>query len=274
MSLFPKVSLPKQQRRRDIDTSLSMKEMEDFLKANSVWPVKAAMLAYFDENSLCAPRLKGIQNFLSFQQNRRNVFWFSFNEAASLMFSRRLVVFSLSENQLFQLSAHQFLNELFIRNASLNDIEKYCIFTRIGASSRKVISIPKEESPIHILKPTPPQNSRAYSEILKSKMNLIPQYQDKDISTIKPPTLRAKIPQNTGFPENVCLSIGPFNSDSIISEIDAPLLYPLSYTTVIRLSKPPTINSSINNLSSKNRKKTSMKNSKRVQLQTNLKETN
>ena len=237
-----KAFLPKFQRRRDIDSSSSIMELEEFLKNNSSWSSKNAMCGCFDGNKFFSLHLKGIQNFLSFKQNASNNFWFSLNEGISLLFSRRLVICSFSENQCYQISAHQVLYEILSSGVSFHGIEQFCFFTRFGTSSRKPIRLndsntSNEDKPIQNIQQFS-EEPVLYQDLLQSKKNIFPKYKTFDASNIFPPTLFAKVPQNKGYPPNACLSIE--NEDEIPkNRIDTPILYQLSRTTLVEFLDPP-----------------------------------
>lgn len=204
-------------------------------KDNLEWPARNAMVGTIDENRryFYVKKPKGSQGYLTYKQNTDNSFLFFLQEAISLILSKRLVILSLNENQIKQVTVHQMINHMSNFDVTMKSLSTYSIFTRVGASRRKQMinnDLDNSSNDTRIAK--------GFSQnLIKMQTSCASMINVND--TFFKATTRIKIPDNHGVPSSVCLSL-PQVDDSITS--DSVLLSPMSLKLMIEVHRIPEFN--------------------------------
>lgn len=213
-----------------------------FLKSNSQWVSKGASVGTLIDTEIFVKKTKGIQKFILFQQNKDNSFLFPLIEAASLLFSKKLIILSLSrDGNIFAPSGH-FIIDYLIRTQKITfkEIKLYFLLSRLSASSRKPSDQPENEKNIIECKKI------GYSEMIQNERENGP----KSSSTFHftdafPITQLLKIPSNYRFPENFAFSLPSIKSKKPLSNKYSCV--PVNLCCLVSVSDPPQMNySSLN----------------------------
>lgn len=205
-----------------------------FLKSNSQWISKGSSIGTIIDSQVFVQKTKGPQKFILFQQNKDNSFVFPLIEAVSLLFSKKMIILSLSkERNIFAPSVH-FILEYLIRtqNISFNEIKLYSLFSRLSASSRKDASEPSKEKEIVECKKI------GYSEMIQNERENGPKCSSGFHFTDPFPISQLiKLPSNYRLPEDFAFSLPnikskkpltnkfvclPVNLCSLVSVYNAP----------------------------------------------------
>ena len=112
-----------------------------FLRSNFQWVSKGASVGTLVNSEVFVQKTKGPQKFILFQQNKDNSFLFPLIEAVSLLFSKKMVILSLSkEGNIFTPSAHFFINHLIkTENISFDEIKLYPKKSKIQQNVKKLV---------------------------------------------------------------------------------------------------------------------------------------
>jgi hypothetical protein len=172
--------------------------------------------------------MKFIQN----QQSREDTFTFPLCESVSLLFSRRLIVFSDSR----PISAHALLCLALSQGFPLRSVFSYAMFSRFAASARK----PNDPS-IRETKDSP--KSQGFAAIAESAASLGPRRAEGYFELLHPVTQLIKVPDNHGLPSQASLSLPGFPPTKLRD--GAPLLYPISFRCVVVVKPGPQMNRAV-----------------------------
>lgn len=230
--------LPKFQRRRDNFEYNSIKEIIDFLTANSIWNIKNKLVGYYDVSSkkIIVYTIKGKESYILFTKNSSNIITFPLIEAFSLMCSGRLIVLARDSNdKIFNISNHLFL-DVVLRNSTrynFDDIIKYQIFTRKGTKrSTNVDSTTKKECCNTV-------EENSYKDKCLKSLGLIetPVF---DLTSKFKCNFPVKFSNDIGFPKYGHISfLYEGDEETLCHNTDNVLIYPVTLSFIIQISKEP-----------------------------------
>lgn len=204
-------------------------------KDNLEWSARNAMVGTIGEDRkyFYVKKPKGSQGYLTYKQNTDNSFLFFLQEAISLMLSKRLVILSLNENQISQVTVHQMINHMNNFGVTMKSLSIYSLFTRVGASRRKQMindDLYNGSNDKRV--------ARGFAQNLIKMQTSCASMIDVSDAFFKA-TTRIRIPDNHGIPSSVCLTL-PQIDDSI--SCDSVLLSPMSLKLMIEVHKIPDFN--------------------------------
>lgn len=208
-----------------------------FLKSNSKWITKGASIGTLIDSEIFVQKTKGPQKYILFQQNKDNSFLFPLIEAVSLLFSKKMIILSLSkEGNIFSPSAH-FILEYMIRNQkiSFNEIKLYSLLTRLSSSSRKEVNEPEK------VKNTGECEKIGYSEMIQDERDNGPKCSSNfHFTNAFPITQLIKVPSNYRLPENFAFSLPDIESKKPLNNKFVCL--PVNLCCLVSVYDPPEIN--------------------------------
>ena len=220
-----------------------MAELVDYLNKNTQWRTKLSMIGLMDENheNIIVNKIKGSLSFLAYKQTPQNQFIIPLLEAQSLFAAGRLMVLSQNENDdIVNISYHKFLYTLLNIGLSYDAIQKYSIFSRIGATKTKIKQ--KEENDDKT-KTEKGYNPKSFSAMMKEarKNNSCKEGSTFSVTSIFPPVYPAKFASGHGLPEIGYISLDCHNA---LEEYDQSLdiVVPLSLRVFIRVKDEPGLN--------------------------------
>ncbi|OHT11581.1 hypothetical protein TRFO_18949 [Tritrichomonas foetus] len=211
---FPKFSTKKDSKANDPSNQIIL-----YLKENSKWISKGAMVGTKSESDVFIKKSKGPQKFILFHQNNDNSFIFPLIDAVSQFFCRKMIILSLSkENNIISPSAHFWVFKLHQVSIDFEKLKLYSIFPRLSASSRKEIQQPEKSQNSQDIKKNLEENVskhiiKGYSQMLQDSQNFGPkESMTFDFTQVFPITQLVKIPDDHKTPKNFAFSIKGVNS--------------------------------------------------------------
>jgi hypothetical protein len=168
--------------------------------------------------------------YIQYHQTDDNKFTFPLCESVSLVFSRRLVIVS----ELRAMSARAIVNVAVSSGIPLQSVFAYAMFSRLGASARKVIGerVGKPEKEKGLV--------GGFAEMAERAMANGPRKEDGCFERLYPVTQMIRIPDNHGLPGVASLSVPGFPAIEVRDR--APVLAPISVKCVVIVKHGPGVN--------------------------------
>ena len=234
-----RISFPSFSTKKDEKAQNPSKVILKFLKDNSEWTSIGSMIGTISDSKIVCKKSKGPQKFILYQQNRDNSFAFPLIEAASLFFSRKLIILSLSpENNIFAPSAHFISHALFKNNVTFHELKMYSLFNRFSASSRKPIEIESMEKKKEIKK-------SGFSELLQDSIGNGPKESSFEFTDVFPITQLIKIPSDHKTPDNFAISFSGIRPNSQLK--NRYTCIPINFKCLVSVQNGPKINPLVSN---------------------------
>ncbi|OHS98210.1 hypothetical protein TRFO_35447 [Tritrichomonas foetus] len=249
-----KTFFPKFSTKKDAKADDPSKQIILYLKENSQWISKNAMIgSRFGNSDVFIKKSKGPQKFILFRQNNDNSFEFPLIDAVSQFFCRKMIILSLSkENNIISPSAHFWICKLYQENINFEKLKLYSIFPRLAASSRKEVQpseISQNSPDIHKSFDEKRNNNinKGYSQMLQKSKNFGPkEYETFNFTQFFPITQLVKIPDDHKTPKNFAFSIKGVNSTKTLKNDYSCV--PVNLKCLISVSNAKVMNTYIHHL--------------------------